>query len=159
MKDLMKMNPHLVSVDNFSWTETGRHNIQNFSEAFGCDIIFLSLNRWLDDEITVKDLNDIVYPSNEEIEAAELEPIYLSYFMPWDGYKHHLIARRFGFKTLAHKWDREGFIEDYDQIDAPGYLVHSWMKYPKFGHARDNRCMLLSNKNGPDDPGRSCRIG
>jgi N-acetyl sugar amidotransferase len=223
MKDLMKMNPLLVSVDNLSWTETGRHNIQNLNEAFGCDIIFLSLNRrvakkmvrkafeklgsptwywdravyvfpirmainmkiplvvygeninyeygggqrvetysakdqivndvaksvdfdfWLDDEITMKDLNAIVYPSDEEIEAAQLEPIYLSYFMPWDGYKHHLVAKRFGFKTLAQEWKREGYIEDYDQIDAPGYLVHPWLKYPKFGHARttDVCCYLI----------------
>ena len=223
MKELMKMNPLLVSVDNFSWTETGRHNIQNISEAFGCDIIFLSLNRkvakkmvrkafdklgsptwywdravyvfpirmainmkiplvvygeninyeyggarrvetysakdqinndvaksmnfdfWMEGGITMKDMNTIVYPSNDEIEAAKLEPIYLSYFLPWDGYRHHLIAKRFGFRTLAHEWNREGFIEDYDQIDAPGYLVHPWMKYPKFGHARttDVCCYLI----------------
>jgi len=223
MKELMGMNPLLVTVDNFSWTETGRHNIQNISEAFGCDIISLSLNRkvakkmvrkafekmgsptwywdravyvfpirmainmkipvvvygeninyeyggmqkeetysardqinndvaksvdleeWLDDDITLKDLNPIQYPSEEEIDNAGLEPIYLSYFVPWDGYRHHMIAKRFGFKTLAHEWKREGYIEDYDQIDSPGYLVHPWMKYPKFGHARttDVCCYLI----------------
>ncbi|HOE56567.1 MAG TPA: N-acetyl sugar amidotransferase, partial [Bacillota bacterium] len=26
-------------------------------------------------------------------------------------------------------------IENFDQIDSRAYLVHSWMKYPKFGHA------------------------
>lgn len=223
MKELMGMNPLLVSVDNFSWTETGRHNIRNISEAFGCDILLLSLNTkvakkmvrkafekfgsptwywdravyvfpirmainmriplvvygeninyeyggaqrvetysakdqinndvvknvdfqfWLDDEITMKDLNPIIYPTDEEIENARLEPIYLSYFVPWDGYRNHLIAKRFGFKTLAHEWKREGYIEDYDQIDTAGYLVHPWLKYPKFGHARttDVCCYLI----------------
>ena len=26
-------------------------------------------------------------------------------------------------------------VENFDQIDTPAYLVHSWMKYPKFAHA------------------------
>ena len=42
MKDLMKMNPILVSVeDNFPMTKAGEHNIKNISEEFGCHIISL----------------------------------------------------------------------------------------------------------------------
>jgi len=26
-------------------------------------------------------------------------------------------------------------VEQFDQVDTRGYLVHAWMKYPKFGHA------------------------
>lgn len=26
-------------------------------------------------------------------------------------------------------------IEDFDQVDSRAYLVHPWLKYPKFGHA------------------------
>jgi len=45
MKELMGMNPLLVSVeDNFPMTEAGKHNIRNISEAFGCDIISLKPN-------------------------------------------------------------------------------------------------------------------
>lgn len=216
MKNLMKMNPLLVNINNFSWTETGRHNFNNMSDAFGCDIISLTLNRkvarkllqkafeklgsptwywdravytfpikmginmkiplivygenvnyeygglqkketysakgqiyndvvkdvggldfWLDDEITMKDLNPIIYPTKEEIEEAGLEPVYLSYFVPWSGYKNYQIAKKYGFKSLGDtgEWRREGFIEDYEQIDAIGYLVHPWLKYYKFGHA------------------------
>ena len=217
MKEVMNMNPLLVNVDNFSWTETGRQNFYNMSEAFGCDIISLSLNRkvarkmvrkafeklgspnwywdravyvfpirmainmkiplivygenvsveyggvlkeetysakdqinndvvkdvggldfWLDEEITMKDLNPIIYPTKDEIEEAKLEPIYLSYFVHWDGYANYQLAKKYGFKSLGDtgEWKREGFIEDYDQIDAIGYLVHPWLKYPKFGIGR-----------------------
>lgn len=214
MKELMNMNPLLVNVANFSWTETGRHNFDNMSEAFGCDIISLHLNRklarkmlrkafeklgsptwywdravyvfpirmginmkiplivygenisyeyggvqeqetysakdqinndvvksvdwdfWLDEDITMKDLNSCIYPTKEEIEAAGLEPIYLSYFVPWDGHYNQELAKKYGFKSLGDtgEWEREGCIEDYDQIDAIGYLVHPWLKYYKFGH-------------------------
>jgi len=214
MKEKMKMSPLLVNVANFSWTETGRRNFENWSEAFGCDILSLNLNRkvarnfvrkafeklgspnwywdaavyvwplqmgiklgiplvvygenvsveyggpqkvetysakdqyyndvvknvgldlWLDEDITMKDLNPIIHPTREEIEEAGLEPIYLSYFVPWSGCTNLQIAKEHGFKTLGDEWRREGYIEDYDQIDAIGYLVHPWLKYLKFGFAR-----------------------
>lgn len=45
MKELMKMNPLLVTVeDNFPMTDAGIHNLKNISEEFGCDIISLKPN-------------------------------------------------------------------------------------------------------------------
>ena len=68
--------------------------------------------------------------------AQELEPVYLSYFVPWSGSRNRMIAEAYGFSQLD-PWDaRRGYVEQYDQIDAIGYLVHCWMKYPKYGHAR-----------------------
>lgn len=217
MKEVMKMNPLLVSVDNFSWTKTGRDNFTNIRKVFDCDCISLNLSpntakkmfrkafvnlgspswfwdkavyvypirmainmkiqlvvygeninyeyggvqakeipsaleqinndvvkpvdwaMWLEDgDIKMKELNFCVYPSEQEIKEAGLEPIYLSYFTYWDGYEHSEFAKKYGFKSLddTREWDREGYIEGYDQIDAIGYLVHPWLKYPKFGHAR-----------------------
>lgn len=216
MKELMKMNPLLINVYNFSWTKTGLDNFNNLSNTFGCDIISLHLNRklarrmmqkafeklgspmwcwdkavyvfpirmainmkiplvvygenvsyeyggfqreetysakdqinndvvkpvdwsfWLDKEMTINDLNVLIYPSKEEVENACIEPVYLSYFFPWDGYHNCEIAKKYGFKSLddTDEWKREGYIEDYDQIDAIGYLVHPWLKYYKYGHAR-----------------------
>ena len=213
MKELMGMNPLLISVDNWSWTETGRHNKANISEAFGCDIITLSLNKkvgkkmllkglkkmgsptwyvdaaiyafpvklciqlglkllvygenvnyeyggaqkeetysakglfgndvikpidwneWLDDGITMKDLYSIKQTSLDEMNAAGLDPIYLSYFIKWDSHHNYEVAKRHGFKHMEHEWVREGTIENYNQIDSPGYLINQWFKYPKFGHS------------------------
>lgn len=46
MKELMDMNPLLVSVSTlFSWADAGRHNFNNMCDAFGRDIISLYLNR------------------------------------------------------------------------------------------------------------------
>ena len=39
------MNPVLLSVGNIDWTETGRKNLENLSEEFGCDIISIEQNR------------------------------------------------------------------------------------------------------------------
>ena len=91
---------------------------------------------WTEHGISQREMNMLFYPSAEEIAAAELEPIYLSYFIPWDGYRNYQIAKQYGFRDLTHEWHREGYIEDYDQIDSIAYLMNVWMKYPKFGFAR-----------------------
>ncbi len=213
MKDLLGMNPVLLAVDNFSWTDTGFQNKANISESFGCDMISLSLNRkvakkmlrkglvnlgsptwyadaaiyaypyrmaiqlktrllvygenvnyeygggqkketysakrqiendvvkpvdltsWIDDDVSMTDLYSIVPPTLDEINAAKLEPIYMSYFYPWDSHQNYQIAKRYGFRHMQHEWVREGTIENYNQIDSPGYLLNQWFKYPKFGHA------------------------
>lgn len=65
----------------------------------------------------------------------DLEPIYLSYFTPWNSYENYKYAKSRGFIDLFGEWDRSQHVEDYDQIDSIAYLVHPWLKYPKFGHA------------------------
>jgi N-acetyl sugar amidotransferase len=72
-------------------------------------------------------------PSKEDI--AKLDPFYMSYFLPWNSYKNYMLAKSRGFHDLTHEWDRQHHAENFDQIDSPAYLVHSWLKYPKFGHA------------------------
>jgi len=69
-------------------------------------------------------------------DADKLEPIYLSYYMYWDGRLNFERAKRMGFCDCSNEWYREGCIENYDQIDSIGYMVHPWLKFPKFGHAR-----------------------
>ena len=60
----------------------------------------------------------------------------MSYFSPWDDERNYQIAKQYGFRDLSHEWIREGYIENYGQIDSLAYLVHLWMKYPKFGFGR-----------------------
>ena len=61
---------------------------------------------------------------------------YLGYCHPWDSDLHYRIASRWGFRDVWHEWRREGYLECYEQIDSVGYLVHLWLKYPKFGFQR-----------------------
>ncbi len=63
------------------------------------------------------------------------DPFYMSYFLPWNSYKNYQLAKSLGFHDLTHEWDRRHHVENFDQIDSRAYLVHSWLKYPKFGHA------------------------
>ena len=83
--------------------------------------------------VTKDDLALTQAPPMEELER--LDPIYLSYFMPWNSYANYVFAKSRGFKDLTHEWIRTHHAEDFDQVDSRAYLVHSWLKYPKFGHA------------------------
>ncbi|MFH1304876.1 MAG: N-acetyl sugar amidotransferase, partial [Candidatus Omnitrophota bacterium] len=91
---------------------------------------------WHKNGITDSRMNMFKYPSPEEIENIGLEPIFLSYFVPWNGYDNYKIAKEYGFKDLTGEWKRDGYIDDYDQIDSVAYLMNVWMKYPKFGFGR-----------------------
>ena len=77
-------------------------------------------------------------------EIAKLDPIYISYFIPWNSFSNYEFAKKRGFHDLTHEWNRTHHIESFDQIDSRAYLVHSWMKYPKFGHATVTASSLVS---------------
>lgn len=72
-------------------------------------------------------------PKREDLER--LDPIYISYFTQWNSVANAEFAKKHGFHDLTHEWDRTHHIDPYGQVDSRAYLVHPWMKYPKFGHA------------------------
>ena len=97
----------------------------------------IPLDEWLDDDITLKDLNPIVYPTMEEIKKAGIEARFCSYYVPWSDYENFIWAKNHGWKSLKDtgEWEREGLPGlEYLQIDTIGYLTHTWCKYVKFGH-------------------------
>jgi N-acetyl sugar amidotransferase len=91
---------------------------------------------WHERGIPMKEMNAIIPPSRDDSDRVKPQVVFMSYFLPWDDETNWVIARRYGFKDLHHEWRREGCIEDYGQIDSVAYIVHLWMKYPKFGFSR-----------------------
>ena len=84
-------------------------------------------------KVTEEDLFFTRAPKQEDLDR--LDPIYVSYFLPWNSFGNYEFARKHGFHDLSHEWNRTHHVENFDQIDSRAYLVHSWLKYPKFGHA------------------------
>jgi len=79
---------------------------------------------------------------DQEVESILTEPadfplvIYMSYFIPWSSIDNYKMAKKIGFKDLSGEWDRLGTIENFEQIDSQAYMIHLWLKYPKFGFQR-----------------------
>lgn len=134
----LKFNtPLLVYGENVSYEYGGADYVETYSAkdqlkngvATGIDENELIRNAG----ITKEDLYLTNAPTLEEMER--LDPMYVSYFIPWNSFANYEFAKKHGFHDLSHEWERSHHVENFDQIDSRAYLVHSWMKYPKFGHA------------------------
>lgn len=133
----LKFNtPLLVYGENVGYEYGGQGAIDTYSardqinNGVGAGI---PIEELLVDGVTLKDLNFFDPPTASDID--KLDPIYISYFTPWNSFKNYELAKKLGFHDLTHEWTRTHHVEQFDQIDTRAYLVHSWMKYPKFGHA------------------------
>ncbi|MBE8722052.1 N-acetyl sugar amidotransferase [Sphingobacterium pedocola] len=128
--------PLLVYGENVGYEYGGLNSIETYSakdqisNGVGAGV---PTDELLAQGLFPKDLNFFDPPKAEDLE--QLDPIYLSYFVEWNSFKNYELAKTKGFHDLSHEWNRSHHVENFDQIDSRAYLVHSWMKYPKFGHA------------------------
>lgn len=129
--------PLLVYGENVSYEYGGENDEETYSARN-------QLNNGVASDISWDELKQIKGITNKELyltmppkqdEMDWLDPIYISYFVPWNSYSNYAYAKKHGFHDLTHEWSRTHHIENFDQIDSRAYLIHSWMKYPKFGHA------------------------
>ena len=133
----LKFNtPLLVYGENVSYEYGGSDDDEKYCAK---DIFLngvasdLNLDEFLNEEVEQRDLQLFFNPNKDDI--SKLEPIYLSYFIKWNSYSNYILAKRRGFTDLSSEWQRRHCAENFDQIDSVAYIVHAWMKYPKFGHA------------------------
>ena len=115
--------PLVVYGENISYEYGGADAVETYSAK-------TQVKNAVAENFFVKEDPLTIYPND-----SDLEPIYLSYFVPWDSVYNMKVATARGFKSLDGEWERTHHIENFDQIDSRAYLVHPWMKYPKFGHA------------------------
>ena len=128
--------PLLVYGENVSYEYGGVDDEETYSarnQVFNGVAPGVDLQELIDIGVKEEELAYLDAPSKELLEG--IEPIYLSYFVEWNGIKNYEFAKRRGFKDLEHEWNRTNHIENFNQIDSFGYLLNAWMKYPKFGHA------------------------
>lgn len=134
----LKFNtPLLVYGENVSYeyggydfveTYSARNQLKNGVASDVPESEFLAI-----EGITKEVLELTKAPTQEEINR--LDPMYVSYFVQWSSITNYEFAKSRGFHDLTHEWDRTHHVENFDQVESRGYLVHPWLKYPKFGHA------------------------
>ena len=91
---------------------------------------------WLSHGLKQNEINCCLKPDVDKMHLVKPEVLWMSYFIPWDCDSNLQVARRYGFQDLYHEWQREGYHDHYQQIDSIAYMIHHWMKYPKFGFNR-----------------------
>jgi hypothetical protein len=138
LKMAMKFGISLVVYGENSAYEYGTTDQDNYSANETIFRIFkaIEIDFWLQRGVLRKEVNAIIPPTEEELKKVTPEVIFMSYFVPWSSTTNLKIAQRYGFRDLSHEWIREGCIENFEQIDSVAYMVHLWLKYPKFGFQR-----------------------
>lgn len=133
----LKFNtPLLCYGENVSYEYGGGDDQETFSareQIKNGVAIDVSKEELLEYGASENELSLIHAPASRELD--QLVPFYLSYFIPWNSVQNYVFAKQRGFHDLTHEWERKHHAENFDQIDSRAYLVHSWMKYPKMGHA------------------------
>ncbi len=128
--------PLLVYGENINYEYGGAQRVETYSARDQIEngvASSIPYSELLDDEISMNDLILCEPPTPAQMKT--IDPIYLSYFVRWSSWNNYQFAKKRGFQDLSHEWKRQHHIEDFDQVDSRAYMVHPWLKYPKFGHA------------------------
>lgn len=103
---------------------------------------------WIDDEISMKDLNPYVYPDLEEIKERNVKVVYFGYFFRWSIWDNYqFIKNKIDFTT--HPTGRTvGTFTNFDSLDDKADNLYYYMQYIKFGFGRAVRDASRMIQNG-----------
>lgn len=129
--------PFLVYGENVSYEYGGNDDEETYSarEILKNGVATEVSEEELIENTGISKQNLVLLRGPKKDDLNRLDPIYISYFTPWNSFYNYELAKKHGFHDLTHEWDRTHHVENFDQIDSRAYLIHSWLKYPKFGHA------------------------
>jgi N-acetyl sugar amidotransferase len=105
-----------------------------------------SVDDWIGDGLSAKDLDAYRLPDASELEARSIRSIFLGYYLPWDPEESLRAARAHGFAARA-EGPKVGYY-DYADIDCDFISVHHYFKWLKFGFTRlfDNLAIEIRNE-------------
>ncbi len=93
-----------------------------------------SLEDWLDENLTLEEVQSLIYPSDSELDKLGYNPIFIGYYLPWDAQKNKEIAVKYGFK-VRESGPIMG-LYDYADLDCINIVIHHYFKWLKFGFNR-----------------------
>jgi len=94
-----------------------------------------SVLKWLDDEITMADLQPYLFPTEDELKRIGVIAVHLSYYENWQPYKHYkFVKEKTGFTPL--KGRSEGTYTNFASLDDKHDGIHYFMMFAKFGICR-----------------------
>lgn len=93
--------------------------------------------------IGATDLVPYRYPTDAELEQAQVTGLFLGHYIPWDGMTNYLISQAYGFETFEKSV--EGSMVNYENLDNHQTGIHDYFKFLKFGFSRatDIACLHL----------------
>lgn len=93
-----------------------------------------SLEDWLDENLTLEEVQSLIYPTDLELDELGYNPIFIGYYLPWDAQKNKEIAVKYGFKV--REYGPIMGLYDYADLDCINIVIHHYFKWLKFGFNR-----------------------
>jgi N-acetyl sugar amidotransferase len=94
---------------------------------------------WVDDEISINDLNPYIYPDISEIQKVPVKAFYFAYFFKWSMLENYqYIKDKIDFRTHP-KGRTYGTFTDFDSLDDKTDNLYYYMQFIKFGFGRTVR--------------------
>lgn len=91
---------------------------------------------WVDENVSLKDLNPYIYPDVDEVKKVGVKALYFGYFFKWsmqDNYE--FLKTKIDFRT--HPAGRTpGTVTNYDSVDDKSDNLYYYMQFIKFGFGR-----------------------
>jgi N-acetyl sugar amidotransferase len=97
-------------------------------------------------DVTDRDLIPYQYPSDEQLETAQVKGIFLGHYVPWDGLTNALVSIAHGFSTFDRAVEISGYT--YENLDNYQTGIHDYFKYLKFGFGRSSDISSLHVRRG-----------
>lgn len=82
--------------------------------------------------LTVNDLDVFRFP--QELNAANVQGIWLGDYMDWDGWKNGFISQQYGFECLPHPVETS--VANYENLDNHLTVLRDYLRYLKYGYTR-----------------------
>ena len=90
---------------------------------------------WVDKDLTLKDLSVYFWPTDKEMQKADVTAAFLGWYFPWDPLETYKISKNYGFEALTSK-PKTGYYQFADVDDEFIITIHHWLKWYKFGFTR-----------------------
>lgn len=103
----------------------------------------------LPDGVTAQDTHFYYYPSDEEMQQANLRLVYLGYYMEdWSGRNNAKFAMEHGLKIRQDPPEKIGDLWGFSCLDEDYSIVNQFLKYLKlgFGRVTDQVCEAINAK-------------
>lgn len=86
------------------------------------------------DGLTATDLDPFRFPRDDEMDAANVQGIWLGDYSEWDGWRNAFIAQQYGFEVLPHPVETS--LANYENLDNHVTVLRDWLRYLKYGYSR-----------------------
>jgi len=93
-----------------------------------------------------KDIIPFIYPSEYEIELANVHGLFLGYYLPWDGMTNAMFSQANGLTTFSKAV--EGSLVGYENLDNYQTGIHDYFAYLKYGFGRTTAQACLQIRRG-----------